>query len=148
NTHDNVFTANAFLDNGEQVSVHGRGSLTLNAFAENGVGNFWSDYAGFDADHDGVGDLPYEPRSLFESLLAREPNLRVLQHSPAQQTVEFTARMLPEVRPEPKLVDPAPLPVAPDLGFDTLAKAAPPTPMLALGAALLAASGGAAFWLS
>jgi nitrous oxidase accessory protein len=148
NTHDNVFSANAFLDNEEQVSVHGRGSLTLNKFSESGVGNFWSDYAGFDADNDGVGDLPYEPRSLFESLLAREPNLRILQHSPAQQTVEFTARMLPEVRPEPKLVDPSPLARAPELGFEGVASAPAPAPMLALGALFLAISSGAAMWLA
>ena len=148
NTHDNVFTTNAFLDNEEQVSVHGRGSLTLNQFSDDGIGNYWSDYAGFDADSDGVGDLPYEPRSLFESLLAREPNLRVLQHSPAQQTVEFTARMLPEVRPEPKLVDPSPLARAPELGFDNLGAQRAPGPMLALGALFLAISGGAALWLA
>ncbi len=147
-THDNIFSANAFLDNEEQVSVHGRGSLTLNRFSADGVGNFWSDYAGFDADNDGVGDLPYEPRSLFESLLAREPNLRILQHSPAQQTVEFTARMLPEVRPEPKLIDAAPLVCAPDLGFDDLGTPQAPGPMLALGASFLTIAGGAAIALA
>ena len=73
------------------------------------MGNFWSDYAGFDRDGDGVGDLAYEPRSLFSALLSHEPNLRLFAHSPAQQAVEFTARALPELRPRPTLVDPAPL---------------------------------------
>jgi nitrous oxidase accessory protein len=148
NTHNNIFSMNAFIDNEEQVAVHGRGSLTLNQFSEQGVGNFWSDYAGFDSDGDGIGDLAYEPRSLFASLIAREPNLRILQHSPAQQTVEFTARMLPEVRPEPKLVDQAPLTVAPDLGFDDVASPTPRGPLLAFGAAMLGLSIGAAIFLS
>jgi nitrous oxidase accessory protein len=109
NTHANEITANAFVENEEQVGVHGRGNLTLNRFSKDGVGNFWSDYAGFDRTGDGVGDLAYQPSSLFESLLAREPNLRFFVHSPAQQAVEFTARALPELRPEPKFIDPAPL---------------------------------------
>ena len=109
NTHDNVFTSNAFIENEEQAGVHGRGALALNTFARDGVGNFWSDYNGFDRTGDGVGDMPYEPRSLFENLLASEPNLRFFLHSPAQQAVEFTARALPELRPQPKLIDPHPL---------------------------------------
>lgn len=148
NTHDNVFTGNVFLDNEEQVSVHGRGSLTLNRFSEGGVGNFWSDYAGFDADNDGVGDLAYEPRSLFESLLAREPNLRILQHSPAQQTVEFTARMLPEVRPEPKLIDEHPLARPPQLEFGDPEDPRARGPMFALGVSLFAIACGVALWLA
>lgn len=148
NTHDNVFTGNAFLDNEEQVAVHGRGSLTLNRFSQNGAGNFWSDYAGFDADNDGVGDLPYEPRSLFESLLAREPNLRILQHSPAQQTVEFTARMLPEVRPEPKLVDDSPRARMPELGLGVPVEESARWPIFALGASMLLAACFIAFRLA
>jgi nitrous oxidase accessory protein len=148
NTHNNTFSMNAFIDNEEQVAVHGRGSLTINQFSEEGVGNFWSDYAGFDGNGDGIGDLAYEPRSLFASLIAREPNLRILQHSPAQQTVEFTARMLPEVRPEPKLIDEAPLTVAPDFGFDDIATATPRGPWLAFGGAMLGLSIGAAFFLT
>lgn len=108
-THDNVVAGNAFMENGEQAASHGRGQLNANVFAADGLGNFWSDYAGFDRDGDGVGDLAYQPRSLFGALLQREPNLRVLVHSPAQQAIEFTARALPELRPEPTLVDPRPM---------------------------------------
>lgn len=115
NTHSNVFTANAFIENEEQAGVHGRGALALNAFAKDGVGNFWSDYNGFDRSGDGVGDMPYEPRSLFENMLAREPNLRFFLHSPAQRAVEFTARALPELRPQPKLFDPRPLVRPPEI---------------------------------
>ncbi|MFG0274415.1 MAG: nitrous oxide reductase family maturation protein NosD [Phycisphaerales bacterium] len=114
-THGNTIVGNAFVENEEQVGVHGRGALADNAFAEAGRGNFWSDYAGFDADGDGVGDIAHAPRSLFESLIAREPNLRLFVHSPAQQAIEFTARALPEFRPDPKFTDPAPLAAMPDL---------------------------------
>lgn len=114
-TRGNVIVGNAFLENEEQVGVHGRGDLSGNAFADAGRGNFWSDYAGFDADGDGVGDIAHTPRSLFESLIAREPNLRLFVHSPAQQAIEFTARALPEFRPDPKFTDPAPLAAMPDM---------------------------------
>lgn len=113
NTHDNVFTRNAFVENEESAATHGRGRLVSNSFARDGVGNYWSDYAGFDLDGDGVGDLTYEPRSLFGALLAREPNLRLFAHSPAQEAIEFTARALPELRPESTLIDPAPLAAPP-----------------------------------
>jgi len=109
NTHRNVFTGNAFVENEQQAASHGRGELSGNAFAYEGIGNFWSDYPGFDRDDDGVGDLIYEPQDLFASMLSRTPNLRILVHSPAQRAIEFTARALPELRPAPTLSDPAPL---------------------------------------
>ena len=116
NTHDNVFTRNAFIENEEPAATHGRGRLVSNTFAKDGVGNYWSDYAGFDLDSDGIGDVAYEPRSLFGAMLANEPNLRLFVHSPAQQAVEFTARALPELRPESTLIDPSPLRSPPKVG--------------------------------
>ncbi len=116
NTHDNVFTGNAFIENEEPAATHGRGRLVKNSFARDAVGNYWSDYAGFDLDSDGRGDIAYEPRSLFSTMLAREPNLRIFVHSPAQRAIEFTARALPELRPEPVLIDPGPLVHPPAVG--------------------------------
>ncbi len=115
NTHDNVFTRNAFVENEEPAATHGRGRLVSNSFALDGVGNYWSDYAGFDLDGDGIGDVVYEPQSLFGAMLAREPNLRLFVHSPAQQAIEFTARALPELRPQSTLIDPSPLVSAPKI---------------------------------
>ena len=105
----NRITANNFVDNIEQVAVQGRGAITGNDFAFGGRGNFWGDYSGYDANHDGVGDQPYRARKLFESLADREPRLRLLLFSPAHDAVEFVARAVPAVQPEPKFADPAPL---------------------------------------
>lgn len=113
NTHDNVFTGNAFIENEEPAATHGRGRLVSNSFLLDGVGNYWSDYAGFDRDGDGIGDVEYEPQSLFGAMLANEPNLRLFVHSPAQRAIEFTSRALPELRPESTLIDPAPLALPP-----------------------------------
>lgn len=105
----NVITANNFVDNIEQVCVSGRGELQGNDFAAGDRGNFWTDYAGYDADADGIGDFAHESVTLFENLLDREPKLRLLLFSPAQQAIEFVGRAIPAIRPEPKFFDPAPL---------------------------------------
>ncbi|MCC6230079.1 MAG: nitrous oxide reductase family maturation protein NosD [Phycisphaerales bacterium] len=105
----NIITANNFVDNIEQVCVSGRGELRGNDFAANDRGNFWTDYAGYDADADGIGDFAHESVTLFENLLDREPKLRLLLFSPAQQAIEFVGRAIPAIRPEPKFFDPAPL---------------------------------------
>ncbi len=147
NTHSNVFTRNALIENETPAASHGRGQLTNNEFSRDGVGNFWSDYAGFDRDGDGIGDLAYEPRSLFGSMLAREPNLRIFVHSPTQHAIEFTARALPELRPEPTLIDPAPLSLPPKLSAAEDLTASGRGAMASTGIALfvLAAGGAIAF---
>lgn len=120
NTHDNTVYNNGFIENEEQVSVHGGGQLFLNEFASSDRGNFWSDYNGFDRDHDGIGEFAYEPRSLFRTMLAREPNLRLFVHSPAQQAIELTARAFPELDPDPMLSDPRPLTLPPRFDLPSL----------------------------
>ncbi len=105
----NVLTGNNFVDNLEQIVVSGRGTLRENDFTQDGRGNFWSDYVGYDADRDGIGDWDHEPSSLMDSLLEREPKLRLFLLSPAQIAVEFVARALPAIRPEAKFFDSAPL---------------------------------------
>lgn len=147
NTHDNVVSGNAFVENEEQAATHGRGELSSNTFAADGVGNFWSDYSGFDGDGDGIGDLAYEPRSLFSALLRREPNLRLFSHSPAQQAVEFTSRALPELRPRPTLVDPSPLTRRPSAGVEPSRPAPVGRAMAVFGVVLLMVAAGGWFGL-
>ncbi len=147
-THDNVFTANAFVENEQQAATHGRGDLSLNTFYEEGTGNFWSDYAGYDLDEDGVGDLAYEPQSLFASMLAKEPNLRLFVYSPAQQAVELTSRAFPELRPAPTLVDPVPLSRAPVIKTTSNSTMTSGWPMAILGLGLVAISGVSCWRLS
>lgn len=122
----NEFEANSFVDNQEQVAIAGGGGGQpgANAWTVGGVGNYWSDYAGFDADQDGSGDVTYRSQRLFEDLMQREPALRLFLYSPATNALDFAAKAFPVVRPQPKLEDSAPLmapqvPVAPSLPATT-----------------------------
>ncbi len=132
----NHFTENEFLENIEQVAILGSGELRANEFSVAGRGNYWSDYNGFDAGGDGIGDQAYAPVSLFENLLDREPKLRLFLYSPAQQAIDLASRAFPIMRPAPKMTDAAPLtrPIA--LSFEPR-RAASPWPTATAGTVLV-----------
>jgi nitrous oxidase accessory protein len=137
----NFFSQNSFIDNMEPVGIAGGGTFQGNGFTVEGQGNFWSDYTGYDANGDGLGDLPYISRSLFENMMDKQPELRLFQLSPAQQAIELAARAFPIFQPPPKFADHAPLlePVMPAL---TLPPSGPVWPLWLMTLALLAAAGG------
>jgi nitrous oxidase accessory protein len=125
---NNLIQANTFLENTQQVAVQGRGNLQNNTWSRDGLGNYWSDYIGYDEDGDGIGDLAYRSEKLFESLTDRNPALRLFTFSPATQALDFAAGAFPSLRPDPKLVDDAPrmtfaLPAALAAGHETSAVA-------------------------
>jgi nitrous oxidase accessory protein len=106
---NNRFVQNSFFDNVEQVAVFGGGNLGANAFTVDGIGNYWSDYHGYDADGNGVGDIPHKSQSLFENLMDREPRLRLFLFSPAQRAVEMASQAFPVVKAKVRATDTAPL---------------------------------------
>lgn len=129
----NDFTGNTFWENVSQMTLQGGGTPGLN----NWQGNFWSDYAGFDADGDGLGDTAYTSERFFENLTEREPRLRLLAYSPAAQAIEFAGQSFPIIRPQPKLSDPTPL-VKPGIIPAFAAPPAPPVwPLLGTAVALI-----------
>jgi nitrous oxidase accessory protein len=106
---DNVFTGNAFIDNIQHVTIAGGRGLPHVRWSAEGRGNYWSDYAGYDADGDGIGDIPYRSEQLFEDLIDRHPPLRLFIFSPAALSIDFAARAFPSVRPQTRFEDVAPL---------------------------------------
>ncbi|MBT3246408.1 MAG: nitrous oxide reductase family maturation protein NosD [Actinobacteria bacterium] len=105
----NVFTGNAFIDNGVQVASDSTGNLLDNEWSFEGVGNHWSDFAGFDADSDGIGDIVYEIDNLFTDLIERYPEIAFFAGTPAAQAVDMASQTFPSLRPEPILTDDSPL---------------------------------------
>jgi nitrous oxidase accessory protein len=127
----NYFSGNSFVDNGQQVSIAGGrgGWFQENTWTVDGRGNYWSDYVGYDADIDGLGDIPYKSERLFENLMDRESSLRLFIYSPVEQAIDFAARAIPFVKPQPKVADEAPLmqpdvpdslPIQPDRGKNAM----------------------------
>ena len=105
----NIFTGNAFIDNGVQVASDSTGGLLDNEWSYRGVGNHWSDFAGFDADSDGIGDIAYEIDNLFTDLVERYPEIAFFTGTPAAQAVDMASQTFPSLRPEPILTDDSPL---------------------------------------
>lgn len=105
----NTFTENILLKNIQQVGIQGREVTSRNTWTANGRGNYWSDYTGYDADGDGIGDLSYKADKLFETLASEYPAVELLSFSPAAQAIEFTAAAFPIFRPVPRVIDEAPL---------------------------------------
>lgn len=143
----NTLIGNAFIDNTEHVAVLGGGQLKDITWQVDGRGNYWSDYAGYDANGDGVGEIAYRSDRLFESLMDRHPAFRLFQFSPAAMAIDFAARAFPSVRPQTKFEDPAPLmdpPVSPLL--PALEEPATSSRLLVGGAGLLAVVGVLGGW--
>ena len=105
----NLISDNSFIENEQQVVVAGGGQLRDNEWTVSDRGNYWSDYAGYDGDSDGVGEIAYRAERLLDNLLGSRPELRLFLYSPVVNAVDFAARAFPLVRPQPILVDEKPL---------------------------------------
>jgi len=95
---------NDLADNTTQVRVDGGG----NAMGVTWSGNYFDDYAGYDLDDDGVGDVPYELRSLSNQLISSTPNLALLRGTAALALVDAATHLDPLYQPAPVLIDRAP----------------------------------------
>jgi nitrous oxidase accessory protein len=78
-----TFHRNSFVENTVQVVAQGHGVAGTNVWAFEGVGNYWSDYRGFDLGGEGLGDVPHHESGTVGSLLARAPVLQALASGPA-----------------------------------------------------------------
>jgi nitrous oxidase accessory protein len=78
-------------------------------WTRDGRGNSWGGYRGFDADRDGIGDVPHRVESVMDALMRRSPLVQAFLYTPAQLALEAAARMFPLYRQPPILVDDRPL---------------------------------------
>jgi len=103
-SHGVEITGNDFGGNDAQTRVDGGGD----AMAVMWRGNWFDDYAGYDLDGDGIGDVPYELRSFTGELVARRPELGFLNGTPALAMADAASHLDPLFHPKTLLVDTEP----------------------------------------
>jgi nitrous oxidase accessory protein len=78
-------------------------------WSRDGRGNSWGQYRGYDADGDGIGDMPHRVDDAMDALLRRNPLIQAFLYTPAHLAIEAAARMFPLYRHAPVLIDDRPL---------------------------------------
>jgi len=104
---DLVLGGNFFDANLTQVAALGVGVERRNFWTYQGVGNTWSDYAGYDLAGDGVGDVPYRAGGVEDLLVAADPALAVFRTSPAMAILASAQAVWESARP-PVVLDQSP----------------------------------------
>jgi nitrous oxidase accessory protein len=78
-------------------------------WTHDGRGNSWGQYRGYDADGDGIGDVPYQLDDAMDALVRRNSLIQAFLYTPAHLALEAAARMFPLYRQAPVLIDDRPL---------------------------------------
>lgn len=107
---------NRIADNLTDVRPLGRRLSPAMRWSSGGRGNSWGQYRGFDADHDGIGDVPHTVDDAMDALVRRSPLMQAFLYTPAHLAIEAAARMFPLFRQPPVLVDDRPLMTIPQRG--------------------------------
>lgn len=122
---DNIFKENNFLDNLSPLTIVGK--TTGSIWSDNGRGNYWSSYDGYDLDQDGIGDVPMKIQNAFNYLEGRQPNLRLYLYSPASQALAAATTAFPIIDINQE-TDPSPLMKPVNLRILALSRPSKPEP--------------------
>ena len=101
----NAVLGNAFVGNRTQVKYVSTKWLD---WAENGRGNYWSDFVATDFDGDGIADATYRPNDSMDHILWSQPAAKLLLGAPAVQLVRWAQDSFPALMPG-GVMDSAPL---------------------------------------
>lgn len=103
------FTRNAMVDNLTDVYAEGEHVSLKTTWVKDGVGNFWSQYHGFDRNGDGIGDLRYSQAGFGDKILSNDHVERAFVYTPAHLVLEAAVKLFPLVNVPPVLNDDRPL---------------------------------------
>jgi nitrous oxidase accessory protein len=92
--NENVIEQNNFLGNTFDVATNG--SLVLNTFSK----NYWDKYEGYDLNHDGTGDIPYHPVSMYAMIVENNPIAMMFMRSFMVTLLDKTEKVVPSITPE------------------------------------------------
>lgn len=99
-----TFTGNTFRHNSELIEVDGG----ANALSIQFTGNHYTEYAGYDLDGDGFGDVAFTYGRLSTAVVQDQPAVRFLHGTVALQLVDVIAKAFPLLERKPVLIDPRP----------------------------------------
>ncbi len=77
-------------------------------WSHEGVGNYWSDYLGWDVNNDGLGDSQYVPNNGIDKLLWKYPSARMLFNSPGILLLRWVEGQFPVFK-KPGITDSFPM---------------------------------------
>ncbi|WP_344798794.1 nitrous oxide reductase family maturation protein NosD [Litoribacillus peritrichatus] len=86
---------NSFIDNPIQVKYV---SNRFQEWSQEGKGNYWSNYHGWDMDGDGHGDVPFEPNDGVDKLFWKYPEAKMLMDSPAVLLLRWVQGQFPVLK--------------------------------------------------
>jgi nitrous oxidase accessory protein len=96
--------SNDLEGNGRLVQIEGGGD----AMRVNFENNYLSEYAGYDLDRDGVGDVAFEKKQLGSDLTATHPSARLLEGTVALAIIDGVAMAMPVLATKRLFTDPRP----------------------------------------
>jgi nitrous oxidase accessory protein len=109
-------SGNRIAENLTDVRPLGNGLSPAMRWSRDGRGNSWGQYRGYDADGNGVGDVPHSVEDAMDALLRRNASAQAFLYTPAHMALEAAARLFPLYRRRPLLVDDYPLTSIPSRG--------------------------------
>lgn len=107
-----TFERNDFHENLALVNFDAEGQPLEARFAH----NRWSEYAGYDLNHDGVGDVPFQVKQLSRELVDEMPVLGLFEGTAAFGLIDAVARAVPVLSSRVLLSDPTPAMSSSSLG--------------------------------
>ena len=98
----NIITGNNYFGNTFDVGTNG--TMQLNTFNS----NYWDKYEGYALNKDGIGDIHYQPVSLYSMIVEKMPAASLLLRSFMVSIMDKAERLIPSITPV-ELVDDTPL---------------------------------------